>query len=224
MADLASIQSAFKSHILTGDGADAISGTVLGTDAIPADDRMNIHRNNYRESLTDALYSIFPVMKTYVGEEFLRAMLRRYVNETPPRVAMLAVYGERVGDFVDTFKPAEKLPYLGDLARLEYGVHAAQNAADGYDENTGVLKSLILINSPYPVLGLWMVGTEQLVPEAVHLDAGGQIAAVGKIGGEVRILPLDPDQYKYIQNRLLGELNTSSDSIEHLADMGLIKI
>lgn len=65
-----------------------------------------------------------------VGEPFFRGMARVYVAREPPRSAVLLRYGASFPDFVAGFAPAASVPYLADMASLEWAWHAAYHATD----------------------------------------------------------------------------------------------
>jgi len=44
------------------------------------------------------------------------------------RAAALAEYGDGFADFLAGFAPAQSLPYLADVARLEWAINAAYHA------------------------------------------------------------------------------------------------
>ncbi|MBP7423681.1 MAG: putative DNA-binding domain-containing protein [Sulfuritalea sp.] len=92
--------------------------------------RFAVYRNNVVVGLIDALADSFPVTQALVGEEFFSAMAREFVRAAPPRSPVLALYGDGFGDFIDSFTPVAALPYLADLARLEYLRVLAFHAAD----------------------------------------------------------------------------------------------
>ncbi len=92
--------------------------------------RFNVYRNNILHSLTDALAATFPVAVQLVGDEFFRAMAAEYVRQHLPRTPILTRYGDTLADFLERFPPAASLPYLGDVARLEYARVQAWHAAD----------------------------------------------------------------------------------------------
>ena len=82
--------------------------------------RFNVYRNNIFVSLIDALADIFPVTQAIVGEDFFRAMARIYLLENQPSSPIISEYGVNFSDFIRTFAPAENLPFLADVAALEY--------------------------------------------------------------------------------------------------------
>lgn len=92
--------------------------------------RFGVYRNNVIVSLTDALSDAFPVTRELVGDEFFRAMARAYIQVSPPRTRLMAFYGSDFPAFIETFPPATRVPYLADVARLEYRRIVAYHAAD----------------------------------------------------------------------------------------------
>jgi hypothetical protein len=92
--------------------------------------RLAVYRNNVMSSLIDALATSFPVAQELVGEAFFRAMAAEFVRRQPPRCRVLARYGDRLPDFIADFEPARSVPYLADLARLEFARIQAYHAAD----------------------------------------------------------------------------------------------
>jgi hypothetical protein len=92
--------------------------------------RLAVYRNNVRVSLVDALADTFPVVRQLVGEDFFRAMAALFVREQPPRSRVLAHYGDALPGFIEGFAPADPVPYLADVARLEFARVLAYHAAD----------------------------------------------------------------------------------------------
>lgn len=135
--------------------------------------RFAIYRNNVTISLIDALADTFPVTQELVGKEFFRAMAKIFASTTPPRSRILAFYGEKFPQFIETFPPANEVPYLADIARLEMARVRAYHAHDGVElavetiakwlTNADLLPTLsttfhpsvTLLKSPYAIGALW---------------------------------------------------------------------
>lgn len=98
-------------------------------DADPAQ-RYAIYRNNVVASLIQALADTFPVCRELVGADFFHAMAHAYVARRLPRSPVLARYGGAFAAFVAAHAPAASVPYLADMARLEYLRVRAYYAAD----------------------------------------------------------------------------------------------
>ena len=60
---------------------------------LSAAQRLQIHRNNCRISLTEALKANYPVINRLVGEAFFEAMAAAFISACPPREPRLSAYG-----------------------------------------------------------------------------------------------------------------------------------
>ncbi|PWB89412.1 DUF2063 domain-containing protein [Methylocystis sp. MitZ-2018] len=160
----------------------------------PPERRFAIYRNNVCVGLVDALAERFPICLQLVGDEFFRAMAQCYVREHLPRTPMLFEYGDAFATFVSDFAPARELPYLPDVARLEYAVGQAYHAADAAPLSLDSLRALPLdrlesatavlhpsthvVASAYPIVSIWRrhMSDEEMTP--VELDHGEEALVV----------------------------------------------
>lgn len=92
--------------------------------------RLAVYRNNVMVSLVDALAQTFPISQKLVGETFFRSMAQVFVRAHPPRSPVLAHYGGDFPSFIGNFPPAAGLPYLADVALLEWVRMQSLHAAD----------------------------------------------------------------------------------------------
>lgn len=134
-------------------------------------DRFNVYRNNVAVSLRDALAETFPVVKQLVGDEFFAGMAQAFIRENLPRTPVLLQYGGAFPHFIEHFKPADQIPYLADVARVEWAWLQAYHAADatpiGIDKMTEIEEdvlddlrfdahpSLWLVSSAWPAISIW---------------------------------------------------------------------
>ena len=91
---------------------------------------LNIYRNNVMVSLTRALGDQYPAVKNLVGEQFFNALARDYVLAFPPREPALTFYGAGMAEFIREHQACRALPWLGDVANLEYCRQEVLHAAD----------------------------------------------------------------------------------------------
>lgn len=96
----------------------------------PDDLRFSVHRNNVVAGLINALAETFPAVHALVGDEFFRAAGAVFVRAHPPVSPVLIHWGGAFPDWIAAFPPAAGVPYLGDVARLEWARTEAYNAAD----------------------------------------------------------------------------------------------
>ena len=82
-------------------------------------------------SLTVALSDAYPVVKRLVGDDFFFAMARTYLDGGGfPVHAPLHDFGKGFPEFIADFAPAESLPWLGDVGRIERAWLQAYHGAD----------------------------------------------------------------------------------------------
>lgn len=173
--------------------------------------RFTIYQRNHVAGLSAALAKTFPVVQRLVGEAFFAAMAARFIFQSPPRVPMLADYGAGLADFITAFEPAESLPFLADVARLEFARVRAWHAADhqsppldGADAVAALLPHRIalhpsasLIHSNHPVLAIWAANQPET---AVPVDNWQpETALVHRSGDVVVHTPIDADMLAALQ-------------------------
>lgn len=152
--------------------------------------RFAVHRNNVVASLIGVLRDTFPVVVALVGDAFFDAMAREHVDAHPPRSPVMGDYGAAFAGWLAGFAPAAALPYLPDVARLEWMRWQAQHAADAdaIDPQALALRlhdpdaldatalalhpSLRWLRSAHPAVSLW---------RAHQLDATARDAALAGI-------------------------------------------
>ncbi len=150
--------------------------------------RFEVHRNNVAAGILGVLEARFGVVKQLVGEGFFRAMAADYVAGEPPQSPILMLYGKTFPAFVASFEPAADVPYLADVAQLEWLQHTAYHAADATpigaaelvaippqavgDIRLDLHPSLGLLASDYPARSIWL------------LHQTGDAAPQGKIAGD----------------------------------------
>lgn len=105
--------------------------------------RFAVYRNNVVTSLVDVLSGTFPVVEQLVGAAFFCAMAREFVTRHPPTLPVMALYGEPFSDFIAAFPPAGSVPYLADMARLEYAIQTSRHSADSLPISTDRLAHLV---------------------------------------------------------------------------------
>ena len=85
----------------------------------PATGAMAVYRNTVLDGAVESLRSNYPVVEQIVGSEMFEQVAVDYASERPPRQPVLALYGERFADWLETQPWIAELPYLADVARVE---------------------------------------------------------------------------------------------------------
>jgi hypothetical protein len=147
--------------------------------------RFAVYRNNVVHGLTQAMRRRYPVVERLVGTEFFRALAPLYLTADPPSTAVLIRWGAAFPEFLAGFPPLAGLPYLPDVARLEWLRGIAFHAADAPPLAAGRLAaetdparlrpglhpSVGLLRSRHPVVTIWRVNQPGAEPAPVYLDA-----------------------------------------------------
>jgi len=217
MPSLAELQADFAAALT--DPARPAPETVLRQVDLPQSRRFDVYRNNMMVSLIEAMEATFPVLRRLVGADFFQAAAKTYIGLEPPRSPVLLLYGRGFGDFLDGFDPAKDVPYLGDVARLEWAWLNAYHAADAEPLSIDALAeipqagleglrftlhpSLQLLRSRFPVVSLWAV-TSGADPTAGVDMTRGEAAAVLRPAAAVDVRLLPPGGYDFMQQLAAG--------------------
>ncbi|MEO7726565.1 MAG: DNA-binding domain-containing protein, partial [Burkholderiales bacterium] len=129
MPDLAATQRLISDALRDGARGAAALPLISG-DPAHAHHRLAIYRGNVSANAALALAATFPVVSKLVGAEFFDALARAYGGAHPSLSGDLNELGADFAAFVATFQPAQSLPYLADVARMEWRAHQAHYAAD----------------------------------------------------------------------------------------------
>lgn len=126
MSCLLELQRGFRAAVLASEGVPVPSAIIGGR--VSAAARLGIYRNNVIGNLTRALRLSYPAVERLVGEDFFAATAQRFIVAAPPCAADLNQYGDRFAAFLSSFEAAAGVPYLPDVARLEWAVTCALHA------------------------------------------------------------------------------------------------
>lgn len=225
MISLSEIQALFRDAVFeTGTELRAVqtlSEFVSSTPGVSSAEHLHIYRRAVIGTLQRALENIYPVCQSLVGEEFFGGMARRYAYRYPSHSPDLGDYGEEFGAFIGGFEPAAELPYLPDVARLEWSWHRAFNAPDeptldpatiGEVPPTDVDRiifnlpaSAALLRSAYPVHKIWRVNQADWDGDQ-HVDLGENAPRlmIWRHGYEVRIEEIEEVDWDFLNKIQTG--------------------
>ncbi|MEL6318256.1 MAG: DNA-binding domain-containing protein [Pseudomonadota bacterium] len=212
----------------TGGGQAAFARALLAPGAEPppglrgpARKRFDVYRNTVISTLVEALRQGFPAVEALVGEAFFRAMAAEHARARPPRSPVMLFYGAEFPDWIADFPPAASVPYLADVARLDYACREAYHAADAPEMTAQEVQtalagagaeltharlrlapSLRLVAARHPIVA---IRAKALDPAAPAPKAGAQIALVARRGRAVAALAIPPGEAAFIAALGRGE-------------------
>jgi hypothetical protein len=212
MSSLRELQAAIAESIRAGDTS-AAQGLVV-SDAIAATARLAIYRNHFLVTLKDVVAATFPVVERLVGRPFFNAAAHRFVQSRPPTSPCLFEYGGAFADFLDGLPEVAGLPYLADVARLEWALAKADNAADVEPLTADGLVSVppeylthlaftlhpsaSLVVSAFPIDRIWRANQDCNDSETVDLSSGGAHLLIHRSNGEVGWCALSAPEFAFV--------------------------
>lgn len=215
---LAGVEQAVARWVLRGEGN---APTHVRLNGLAPEHRLAIYRNNTRMSLTEALRDGYPVVNRLVGTNFFDGLAREFLRRYPPRSSCLLEFGGRLAEFLGEFEPARGLPYLPDVAHLEWLWHEAYHAADSRaldlhklneipralyaDLRLHLHPSARLLTSAYPTLRIWQVNQPGFEGEHnVSLNEGGCRLLLVRPHLEVEMHTLTAGDFVFLQALAAG--------------------
>jgi Putative DNA-binding domain len=205
------LQSRLRRAVVGGD-TQGLGQAILGDGLDPAA-RVRIYRHHALATLGNALRGKFPVVCRLVGERFFAFAADRYLSVRPPASRCLVEYGADFPEFLAGFTPCADLPYLADVARLEWALCAAAARPDAPPlalEGLATIPlceaprvvfrlqpSLQYVASPWPIDAIWRAN-QQDEPAPVDLDGGGRAdIEIRRAGTAVVWRKLDPPIFAF---------------------------
>lgn len=211
---LRDLQNAFAAHLA---GEDQLA---LVAEVRPSSARLRIHRNHILDSLATALGATFPTVQALVGVDFFRGLARAFVGRTLPSQPVLAEYGAQFPGFIAGHAAARDLPYLADVARLDWALNLAFHApaggrlaaADLTAVSTDRLPSLrlalapgtVLISSPYPLDRIWAASQPGAPGDPVDLEGGATDLLVLRRPDDAAFMALSVGEAAFVAGIVTG--------------------
>ena len=210
MPALRELQADFAAALMcAGQGSHAN----IRTDGLPVAARIAIYQNNTLSNYLGALAAVYPVVQALTGDAWFRQHAARYIAQTPSSSGDIQLYGET---FPDYLAQLDALPYLADVALLEWHVHCVFHAAEATPLQPAALAGLSpseqtrlcfqlhpacrLIHSAYPVQRIWAVNQPDYAGDAqVQLADGGTPLLVQRQGTEIHLVSLSAPAYQLLQ-------------------------
>lgn len=183
------------------------------------------YRANGAAAAERALAVAYPTLQQLVGDESFGALARAFWRRHPPERGDLAQWGAALPGFVAADPQLADEPVLADMARLEWAVHTAAQAADAPPpaglERLGdtdparlhlrLAPGTALVASPHPIATVWQA--HRLPPEAAdrfapvrqaYAQGLGETALVRREGWVVQVHALAPPVACFTQALLDG--------------------
>jgi hypothetical protein len=196
--------------------------------------RLAVYAEGYLARMREALAETYEAVRHVLGETAFRELARAYAQRHPSHEYNLSLAGRHLPEFLQEAEWTSRLPFLLDLARLEWLVQRAFHAfhepardlaalADQPTEAWERLRivfqpSVGLIASDWPVLDLWRARTQDRATINIPLAGRPQRVLVFRRGEQVRCELLEPAQFDLLEALLAGA--ALGEACERLARSG----
>ncbi|MCX7176174.1 MAG: DNA-binding domain-containing protein [Proteobacteria bacterium] len=231
MPSLHKLQADFAGAVFSGGDHVDVLLAHCGGDRGRAAQGLEAYRRSVLANLGVAVQATYPVLEAIVGKEFLAAAARRYAMERPSTSGDLNAYGGDFDDFLARYEPAAALPYLPDVARLEWLVQQVYGAKDVPAQDFGILAATppdrwgelrfrldpahACLESAWPLARIWEVNQPGYAGDfEVEFDRP-QTVLIHRRPGGTAVEALNPGELDFL--RTLGAGQTLAAAVDAAA-------
>ena len=227
MPSLESLQRAFAAE-LRREGLSKLGHGIVD-DEIPAQRRLNVYRNNVKANLRSALQATYPVLGKLLGPEYFHYLADAYAKAHPSQSGDLRNFGRDLPDFLIDVESVKTLPYISDVARLDWACSVVSEAAPTVSRDQTNIDGLApvdiaklrfrardasrLVRSSFPIFSIWSANQEDYIgDESVSLDEGPQSVLVVRPNLELELWLLDEAGSLFAEALLAG--NSLAEAVD----------
>lgn len=235
MPSLHDMQRGFAAAIL-GTGV-ARSPTIRGDGLSPAL-RLGFYKTSVMENYRSALKLSYPVVERLVGKTCFAELAAQYVRRYGHSTGDLTTFGDQFDSFLSGGSTARDLPYLSDMARLEWAMEEVFGEADhpslGADrlanlplDRCNQLRFMLhpasrLLSSIYPLRRIWQLAQSPSdQADTVDRGEGGERVLIWREGFVVTLEPLQAGEYALLSALAIGQDFGTAFGYGREADAGL---
>jgi len=185
-------------------------------------ERFGLYRGNLTSTWSKALAAAYPVIAQLVGEEFFAALARQYGCAYPSDNGDLNRFGAHFEVFLSNFEHVKGLPYLPEMARLEWQLHrihyaSPKEALQTQDINPQTVEeqnfqwqpTAQLYESGWAVVPLWLAHQGMPFPEKMEQPSR---ALLSRPQWTAQVTPLQAPEYAALRH--LKEGNTFGAALD----------
>ncbi len=210
---LRNLQTSFMKGVYNKSYTDNACAFIKETNNQTPEQILSIYRGSIYGGLKKALAETYSVTKNLVGSDFFNEMIGQYITQYPCQVQDLNDYGEALADFIADLKQARSVPYLADIARLEWFYNIALNSAVQKNNlielknltveqqvqiNFQLVNAATLMSSVYPIDVIWGMQQDNTGSE-LNIDENKAFIILWKNKGDVEINRLTEEQFYFLE-------------------------
>ncbi len=183
-------------------------------------ERLAVYEGGHRARLVEALANDYPAVRRVLGEGAFGSLVVRYERSFRSASHDLGRVGEHLARFLEDDPLAVELPFLPDLARLEWALAEAFVAVDDEPVTWASLASLgpdavadrplrlragtSLVRSPWPVSEIWRLRERADGDVDLALEGRPEAIVVHRAGLELRTRQVSETEASLIERAAQG--------------------
>jgi hypothetical protein len=233
MLSLHEMQTGFAAALFDAGASRQAPG--IRADGISPAIRLGFYRTNVFENYRKALRLTYPAVEKLVGHGFFNGLAKEYIGGYPSHAGDVGRHGEQFAEFLRHHACAQGLPYLADVARLEWCIEESFNEQDAQplllqrlasvpEEHYQNLRFLLapacrFMSSDFPVHHIWDVCQSAHVGDAnVDLGEGGADLLIHRQGFSVAMQALRPGEFTMLVALSIGCVFSEAYDHAHSVD------
>ncbi len=186
----------------------------------PGEDRLQVYADGYPARVAEALKETYEAVKHVLGEGMFLRVASDYADTRPSTSFDLGMAGRLFPAFLKSARVTEKLPFLPELAQLEWRVSEAFHAYDTPAMDPSVLAgfapedwerlvftfrpSVTLARSAWPVVDLWRARRTPIEEFDLELANRPQNVLVHRVGFKVACEALESEEFRVLEGLWAG--------------------
>ena len=187
----------------------------------PGAERLSVYSGGYLARMEEALEEAYPAVRQVTGRRGFHALAHDYAAGHPSHSYNLSRAGIHLSEFLGTHPLTSELPFLPDLARLEWAVVEAFHSFDqppldparlaaippeGWERiRLDFQPSVRLVSSAWPILDIWEARDKPVSEVKIALAGRPQRVMVSRQALQVRCELLDERQENALAALLSGK-------------------
>ena len=174
-----------------------------------------VYVGNIRGNWTRALAAAYPIVRKIVGEGFFEKLAWDFARAHASTSGDLNEFGERLPDFLAAGSNTRELPYLPDVATMEWLAHRAYYAANPAATNVARLAAMdpadharlpiarapgsALYGSQWPLMRIWTIHQDDYAGDMkVDFRPRNERFLIYRREWRVELAPLAPGDYRFL--------------------------
>ena len=184
------------------------------------EERLRVYVDGYLARLHESLTEVYEAVRFIVGQRAFGELSRAYASTHPSQEYNLSLAGRRLPEFLRDYPLTKRLPFLPDLAELEWRVclafHAEQFPAADLTRLFGVPEEVwpflrlsfqpatAVVMSAWPILDLWNARKQPRESIDIQLEGRAQNVLIFREGLAVRCERLQQEAAVLMRTLLAG--------------------